>query len=114
MTLGEKQEIFSQNLGHLLLFAYANGYKIRMGEVQRTKEQAELNAKKGTGISNSLHIQKLAADLNVFKDGKWLTNSQDLKELGEFWKKLYPLNRWGGDFGKPDGGHFSLTHGGRS
>ena len=112
MTLGEKQEIFSQNLGHLLLYAYANGYRIRMGEVLRSKEQALLNQQKGTGIANSLHIQKLAADLNVFRNGVWLTNSHDLSELGDFWKKLNPLNRWGGDFSKPDGNHFSMTHGG--
>jgi len=113
VTLGEKQEIFSLNLGHLILFAYSKGYRIRMGEVLRTQEQAELNAQKGTGISNSLHIIKLAADLNVFKDGEWLKESQDLWELGAFWKTLHPMNRWGGDWSKPDGNHFSMTHEGR-
>lgn len=113
MTLGQKQEIFSLNLAHLLLYAYSNGYRIRMGEVWRTKEQAQRNAAAGIGISNSLHIDKLAADLNVFKDGIWLTESEQLKELGDFWKKLHPDNAWGGDFSKPDGNHFSHSHGGR-
>lgn len=113
MTLGQKQEIFSLNLGHLLLFAYTRGYRIRMGEVLRTREQALMNANNGTGITNSLHIVKLAADLNVFKDGTWLTDSANLKELGDFWKSLDPLNCWGGDFSKPDGNHFSMSHEGR-
>ena len=114
MTLGQKQETFSYNLAMLILFAYGRGYKIRMGEVQRSEEQALKNAANGTGIANSLHILKLAADLNLFKDGKWLNQSADHAELGAFWKSLHPDNRWGGDFSKPDGNHFSMTHGGRS
>lgn len=114
MTLGRKQEIFSQNLALLIMFAYSKGYKIRMGQVLRTKAEAQRNAKSGRGIANSLHTQKLAADLNLFKDGKYLTKSSDHAELGAFWKSLHPLNRWGGDFTKPDGNHYSMTHGGRA
>ena len=112
MRLGEKQELFSQNLAHLILYAYSLGYKIRMGEVLRTKEQAAANAASGVGISNSLHIQKLAADLNLFKDGRYLTKSSDHEPLGEFWEKLHPLNRWGGRWSKPDGNHYSISHNG--
>ena len=111
MKLGEKQELFSQLLAQLILFAYANGYKIRMGQVERSKEEAARNAKKGIGIANSLHTQRLAADLYLFKDGKYLTKTEAYRPLGEFWQSLHPLCCWGGLFN--DGNHFSITHGGR-
>ncbi len=114
MSLGEKQEIFSYNLALLILFAYAHGYRIRTGEVWRSDAAAQANAEAGIGIENSVHRLKLAADLNLFKDGQFLTESEDHKPLGDFWKSLHPDNRWGGDFSNPDGNHYSMTHGGVS
>ena len=108
MTLGEKQELFTYLLAQLIVFAYGKGYKVRMGEVERSQEQAELNAKKGRGIANSLHTKRLAADLHLFKDGKYLTQTEDHRELGEFWESLHSLARWGGRFN--DGNHYSLEH----
>jgi len=52
----------------------------------------------------------LAVDLELFKDGAYLTKTEDHKALGEYWKTLHELCRWGGDF--DDGNHYSLTHGG--
>lgn len=114
MTLGQKQRLFTRYVARLIEFAYANGYELTFGEAYRTPEQASLNAQKGTGIRNSLHQLRLAIDLNLFKDGKYLTRSEDHKPLGEFWKSLHPDCCWGGDF-KPnaDGNHYSLTHEGR-
>ena len=82
--------------------------------MKRGPEQAAANAMKGIGILNSLHLVSLAIDLNLFQSGKWLQMSSDHRPLGEFWKSLHPLCRWGGDFTKPDGGHYSITHEGRS
>jgi hypothetical protein len=59
-----------------------------------------------------LHTKRLAIDFNVFKDGKYLTKSEDLRELGEYWKSLNPKNAWGGDFKNADGNHFSQSFGG--
>lgn len=109
MRLGEKQELFSYNMALLILYAYGLGYKVRTGEVQRTIDQAAKNARDGSGILKSLHILKLAVDLHLFKDGKYLQESEDHRELGTFWKSLHPDNRWGGDFSKPDGNHYSMT-----
>jgi hypothetical protein len=110
VKLGEKQELFSQFLAHLILFAYANGYRIRIGEVERSKEQAEKNAETGAGIANSLHTIRLAADLHLFKNGVYLTENDDHLMLGEFWESLHELCRWGGRFG--DGNHYSMEHNG--
>ena len=109
MTLGEKQRKFSKMLAELILWAYEHGYEIAIGEVFRTPEQAAFNAANGKGIKNSLHTQCLAADLNLFKDGVYLTKTEDHKELGEHWESMG--GAWGGRFN--DGNHYSLEHEGR-
>lgn len=138
MTLGQKQREFSLMLAALITYAYHEGYEISMGEVFRSDEQAEINSLgfsgreklatmienvfstlarklrnngKGGGIPNSAHGNSLAADLRLFKDGVYLTNSEDYRFLGDKWKSLHRLNRWGGDF-PGDGNHFSMEHGG--
>lgn len=111
MTLREKQSLFVILVSALIQHAYDKGYELTFGEALRTPEQAAINAKKGVGIKNSLHIIKLAIDLSLFKDGKFLSKSEDHKELGEYWESLHPLCRWGGRFG--DGNHYSLEHEGK-
>ena len=98
-------------LPRLIDYAHQQGYALRGGELWRPPEQAALNAKTGKGIANSLHIDKLAIDLNLFRHGKFLARSEDHKPLGEFWESLHALCCWGGRWG--DGNHYSITHGGR-
>lgn len=112
MTLGEKQRLFTRLVGRLIEFAYAQGYELTFAEAYRTPEQAALNAKAGNGIAKSLHGMRLAVDLNLFRDGIYLTRSEDHRPLGEYWKSLHPDCCWGGDFTKPDGNHYSLEYGG--
>lgn len=109
MTLGQAQRAFVPAVAELVRWAYANGFELSFGEAFRTVQQAAWNAKAGSGIANSLHVRRLAIDLNVFKDGTYLTLSEQYAPLGEYWKTLHPLARWGGDFKKPDGNHFSFT-----
>jgi hypothetical protein len=113
MTLSEKQRLFTRLIGRLIAWAYSHGYEFTFGEAYRTPEQAALNAKTGAGISNSLHIQRLAIDLNLFQGGVYRTDSAAYKPLGDYWKTLDPDCCWGGDFSsRPDGNHFSLSHNG--
>ena len=109
MTLGQKQRKFTRMIADLIIFAYDNGYELTFGEALRTPEQAALNAKAGKGISNSLHGDRLALDLNLFKDGVFLTTTEDHRPLGEFWESIG--GTWGGRFN--DGNHYSLEHEGR-
>ena len=106
MTLGQKQRIFAHNVALLICHAYALGYQLSLG-----------NTTEATSFAGSLHPLRLAIDLNLFKRSgeRWVyqTASTAHKELGEFWKSLHPLNRWGGDFSAPDGNHYSMEHGGR-
>ena len=103
MTLGEKQEIFSLNIALLIVFAYGHSYRIRCGDFFAHDGHSKL----------SCHYLKLAADLNLFKKKKYLTSTKSHAQLGKFWKSLHPLNRWGGDFKKKDGNHYSMEHNGR-
>jgi hypothetical protein len=63
---------------------------------------AAIYARNGKGISKSQHLVRLAADLNLFKDGVYLPQSQDHKPFGDYWESLDPLNRWGGDWDGDD------------
>jgi hypothetical protein len=111
MVLGEKQRLFTRLVGELIQWAYANGYELTFGDAYRSPEEAALNALRGSGIANSLHSQRLAIDLNLFKDGQYLTDTTSYKPLGEFWKSLHPTCCWGGDWTtRSDGNHFSITH----
>lgn len=109
MTLSEKQRKFTRMVADLIVWAYAHGYELTFGEALRSKEQAQANAASGAGISNSLHLIRLAVDLNLFKDGVYQTDSGAYAPLGEYWESLG--GSWGGRFKtRPDGNHFSLEH----
>lgn len=110
MNLSQKQQLFARYVGMLLAWIYRHGYAVTFGDAYRSPEQAAANAASGKGIANSLHTKRLAVDLNLFINGEYVTNSDAYKPLGEYWKNLDPLNRWGGDFRKPDGNHFSMEH----
>lgn len=108
-TLGQKQRKFTRMIADLIVHAYSIGYELTFAEAYRTPEQAALNAKAGKGISTSLHLDRLAVDFNLFRNGKYLTQTEDHRALGEYWESIG--GTWGGRFG--DGNHYSLTHGGR-
>jgi hypothetical protein len=110
------QVMFARLVPRLIDRAFYLGLDATIGEAWRTPEQAKWNAKHGKGISNSLHLERLAIDLNLFRKGVWLQDSSDHHELGQYWKSLDPRCAWGGDFKPPtpvDGNHYSLAFGGR-
>lgn len=111
LTLREKQSFFVYLVHYLIQFADVQGYELTFGECWRSPEEAKRLAKLKKGIKRSLHCDRLAIDLNLFKEGKYLTKTEDYRELGEYWERLDDLCSWGGHFN--DGNHFSLTHGGR-
>jgi hypothetical protein len=111
MTLSEKQWRFTLMIALLIQYAQAKGYRLTFGEAYRTPEQAAANAKKGSGIANSLHTQRLAVDFNLFVNDEYKTRTEDYQALGEYWESLG--GSWGGRFkSNPDGNHFSLEHNG--
>lgn len=109
MKLSEKQQVFTYCLANLILFAEATGYKLTCGDAYRDpRVHGHLGVKKGYGRSKSCHKLRLAMDFNLFKDGQYLTETEDYRVLGEYWEELHPLARWGGHFN--DGNHFSFEH----
>lgn len=111
----QKQFTFTRLVASLIEKAYALGYTLAFEEAWRTPEQAALNAKRGIGITHSLHTERLAIDFNLFKDGIWLEKSEDFLELGKYWESLSTPGfncTWGGRFTRPDGNHFSIEDNG--
>lgn len=99
-TLVSKQIDFSLAVAQLIIFAATNNYGITFGEAWRTDEQQEIYLKSGKSKSKrSNHQDRLAIDLNLFKDGHYLTDPSSYRLLGEEWEKLG--GRWGGRFGIP-------------
>lgn len=115
MTLFEKQQLFPQLLGRLFYRAEELGYTLTLGEAYRPPDVAALYADEKRGIKNSLHTDRLAIDINLFRNEIYLTHTEDYRELGEFWKTLssdgYTCT-WGGDFN--DANHFSISNQGKS
>lgn len=107
LSLRQKQSIFAFLVARLLIKMNEMGYEFTLGEAWRPPEEAERLAKLGVGIKNSLHIKKLAIDINLFKDGRYLSASEDHKELGKWWERQHTLCRWGGRW--DDGNHYELT-----
>lgn len=109
MTRGEKQRLFARLLPGLLNQAHAMGYEVTIGDAFRAPAVfGRLGESKGYGCPRSAHKNRMAIDLNLFKDGKYLTETADHQPLGEWWESLHPLCRWGGRFN--DGNHYSVEH----
>lgn len=107
MSLVAQQDAFAQDLSKLILHIKSQNYSCTFGETYRTQQQSEWYAARGMGIKDSLHCQRLAVDLNIFKpDGSLITTVADYKPFGEYWQSLNKLNRWGGIFSRPDANHF--------
>ena len=115
MKLSEARCIFTLNLARLVLHINSQpGYTCNLGEVVRTKAEAEKNAQQGDGIKNSLHCLGLAADLNLFQNKVYQTSTEAHERFGKYWRSLHPSNRWGGDFDGDgitddhDGNHYEM------
>lgn len=101
---------FLQAAAKLIQQAPLMGYQVTGGPLYREPAQAAADAAAGSGIANSLHCQRLAIDLNFYRDGVWITDGSKLADIGAWWKALGPMYFWGGDFSsRPDGNHFSLS-----
>jgi hypothetical protein len=96
-------------IASLIEWAYENGYELTFGDAYRDPRVfGTVGEAKGYGRPSSLHKQRLAVDLNLFLNGKYLTKTSDHEPLGLFWESIG--GSWGGRFN--DGNHYSLEHGG--
>jgi hypothetical protein len=106
-TLGQKQKRFAKLLPRLIDKAHELGYEVSLGDAFRDPRVfGQLGESKGYGHRKSAHKMRLAVDLNLFKDGKFLQATDDHKPLGEWWESQG--GSWGGRFN--DGNHYALEH----
>lgn len=106
-TLRQKQSRFARMVASLLFQAYAMGYEVTLGDAYRDpRMHGDVGEKKGYGHSRSCHKLRLAIDLNLFRDGKFLEGTEAHRPLGEWWEAQG--GTWGGRFN--DGNHYSFSH----
>ena len=98
-SLNQLQFKFVHDIALLILYAERMGYKLTFSEAYAYKSDKR-------HIKNSNHYRRLAIDLNLFKDGKYLKKTEDHRILGEFWESLG--NAWGGRI--DDGNHYSIEY----
>lgn len=97
MSLRPLQARFAHMAALLILHAEQLGYEVTLGDAYR-------DPRTPYGSSNSNHRVRLAIDLNLFKDGIYLTETKDHEPLGEYWESIG--GSWGGRF--DDGNHYEL------
>ena len=96
---------FLKDVAKLIPFIESRGLTATGGELWRTPEQQAIYVKKGLSKTlTSKHLERLAIDLNIFKDDKLITCPQ---EIGKYWISLSAKNAWGGNWVNfRDYGHF--------
>ena len=109
MTEGQMQRKFTQMVGKLIEYAYANGYELSFGDAYRDpRSHGKWGFKLGYSAAHSQHKRRMAVDFNLFRNGRYLVRTEDHRELGEFWESLG--GTWGGRWN--DGNHDSVEYGG--
>jgi hypothetical protein len=114
-TLGEKQRQFARLIPKLFEKAFELGFEVTLGDGFRDPRVfGAIGVRMGYGHPRSAHKNKLAIDLNLYKDldgdGKldYAELTEQHRPLGEWWEKQHPSARWGGRF--QDGNHYSFEH----
>lgn len=117
--LSDKQKLMTWCLPLLLNRIHNEGYECTLGDAYRDERShggfgeviKSVLGGRVYGRRWSVHKIRLAIDLNLFKDGVYLTQTEDHKVFGLFWESLDPGCRWGGHYN--DGNHYSIIYRGR-
>lgn len=98
--LGDSRKLFTKCVAQLLARMLERNYQPMIGK-DGLKH-----------MKNSLHYEGLAIDIDLCdENGKYLRNTSDHLEFGEYWESLNKKCSWGGRF--QDGNHYSVMYGGR-
>ena len=99
MTKVEQQNAFIKDFARLILMADSFGLTVTAGELMRSQEQQNIYLESGrTTIAHSIHQDRMAGDLNFFKDGVLTYAKADIQKLGDYWESLNEHNKWGGNW----------------
>lgn len=107
----KKQIEFTRLVPRLIDKAFELGYEVTLGDAYRDpRVHGAVGVKKGYGHRNSNHKQRLAVDLNLFKNGMYLMQKKDHEPLGKWWESQG--GSWGGSFQSGDANHYSFEYNG--
>ena len=102
-TLRQKQSRFARMVARLIDKAGELGFEVTLGDAYRDPRVfGAVGEAKGYGNKRSAHKQRLAIDLNLFKDEVYLGTTEAHQLLGEWWESQG--GSWGGRF--EDGNHY--------
>jgi len=108
MTLGQKQRRFSLAIANLILAADRMGYAVTFGDAYRDPRlHGAIGEARGYGHPRSAHKMRLAVDLNLFKDGVYLTGGWAHAPLHDVWDAMGGAPRIAHDMN-----HYSFEHDG--
>lgn len=111
MTLREARVAFTSCIGKLIAFVdNIDGLECALDEGMDRKTARDPTS---DHMLHSNHDIGLAQDVILYRDGKWLQQTEDYRQMGLYWESLHPLARWGGKFTHADGNHFSFEWEGR-
>ena len=110
MTLREARVAFSRCIAEMILVAHDLGYEMALAEgMDRLTEHDPTS----DHMPGSLHEIGLAQDIDLYKNGLWLSKTEDHTPFGEWWEAKGVLDglplAWGGRFKRPDGNHYSFA-----
>ena len=96
--LSLRQCQFTAALARLIVKINEAGFQVKIQELNRTIDTQRTYITQGVSKTmDSRHLDKLAADLVLFKDGVAIMGGEDYRQFGVQWESLG--GRWGGRFG---------------
>ena len=102
MTLLTSQQVFAAAVPKLINKALSMGYSVTLGDAYRDpRVHGVFGVKASYAAAESEHKRRLAIDINLFKDGRFLSSSADHEPLGRYWESIGGI--WGG---YNDGNHY--------
>lgn len=103
-SLRARQTEFASKVPALISKAFELGYEVTLGDAYRDpRVHGNYGERKAYGEAKSFHKLRLAIDLNLFKEGKFITDETGHKQIGEWWESIG--GTWGGRFHDPN--HYS-------
>lgn len=112
---------FTRAITQLVLWADTDpamsGYEVAFGEGLVAVTDARDGDHDGPHMAGGGHYTGLGMDLLVYNHiGIYIADGAHpaYRRLGEKWRRIHYLARWGGDFSTPDPDHFSFAWGGKA
>ena len=109
MSLSAKQQRFALKAANLIVWINEHrGWAVTYGDAYRDpRTNGTFGVAKGYAAASSVHKLRLAIDLNLFIDGKYITGDcPEYQEIGVQWESMDDDARWGGRWA--DFNHFSF------